>query len=109
MTGSQEPRVRIEPERVTTDGADAAELMAAYSCALDPWQRTVLDCWLGKNAAGAYSMTTGGLAVPRQNGKNVILEAREFFGMVISGERILHTAHQVITAKKSFRIIHTLL
>ena len=103
MTGSQEPRIRIEPERVTTDGADAAELMAAYSCALDPWQRTVLDCWLGKNAAGEYSMATGGLAVPRQNGKNVVLEAREFFGMVVSGERILHTAHQVITAKKSFR------
>ena len=103
MTGSQEPRIRIEPERVSSDGPDAAELMAAYSCTLDPWQRSVLDCWLGRNAAGAYSMTTGGLAVPRQNGKNVILEAREFFGMVVSGERILHTAHQVITAKKSFR------
>lgn len=103
MTGSQEPRIRIEPERVTTDGADAAELMAAYSCALDPWQRMVLDCWLGRGAAGEYSMATGGLAVPRQNGKNVILRGREFFGMVVCGERILHTAHQVVTAKKHFR------
>ena len=39
----------------------------------------------------------------RQNGKNVCLEAREFFGLVIRGERILHTAHQVVTGKKSFR------
>ena len=30
MTGAQIPRYRIEPERVTTDGADAAALMAAY-------------------------------------------------------------------------------
>ena len=33
----------------------------------------------------------------------MILEAREFYGLVISGERILHTAHQVRTSKKSFR------
>lgn len=103
MTGSQEPRIRIEPERVDTDGGDAAELMAAYGSKLDPWQRLVLDCWLGKNAAGDYTMTTGGLAVPRQNGKNVILRGREFFGMVVCGEKILHTAHQVVTAKKHFR------
>lgn len=103
MRGSQEPRIRVEPERVGTDGVDAAELMAAYGATLDPWQQTVLDCWLGFDAQGRYSMTSGGLAVPRQNGKNVCLEAREFFGMVIKGEKILHTAHQVRTSKKSFR------
>lgn len=103
MTGSQEPRIRIEPERLTTDGEDAAELYAAYGNDLDPWQKLVLDCWLGRGADGGYTMNTGGLAVPRQNGKNVILEAREFFGIIVSGERIIHTAHQVITAKKSFR------
>ena len=48
-------------------------------------------------------MTSGGLSLPRQNGKNVCLEAREFYGLVINGERILHTAHQVRTSKKSFR------
>lgn len=102
MTGSQEPRIRIEPERDTTDGGDAAALMAAYGYTLDEWQRSVLDCWLGKSGK-KYSMTSAGLSLPRQNGKNVCLEAREFFGMVISGEKILHTAHQVRTSKKSFR------
>lgn len=103
MTGSQEPRYQVEPERVGTDGADAAELFGAYSSQLDPWQRLVLNCWMGKGTDGRYSVTSAGLSVPRQNGKNVILEAREFFGMVISGEKILHTAHQVRTSKKAFR------
>ena len=100
--GSQEPRIRVEPERASTDGEDAAILMTAYGNTPDPWQRLVLDCWLGKDSDGHYTVTSAGLAVPRQNGKNVCLEAREFFGLAVSGEKILHTAHQVRTAKKSF-------
>lgn len=103
MRGAQDPRLCVEPRRTTTDGTDAAELMAAYGYALDDWQRSIIDCWLGKDENGAYTMTSGGLALPRQNGKNVCLEAREFFGMVINGEKILHTAHQVRTSKKAFR------
>ncbi len=103
MIGSQEPRIRVEPERIGTDGADAAALMQAYGNTLDSWQSAVLDCWLGYDAAGRYNVTSAGLALPRQNGKNVCLEAREFYGMVIGGEKILHTAHQVRTSKKSFR------
>ena len=103
MTGCQEPQIRVEPPRARTDGADAAMLMEAYSGRLDPWQRSVLDCWLGRDELGEYNVTSAGLSVPRQNGKNVCLEAREFFGMVVLGERILHTAHQVVTSKKSFR------
>lgn len=103
MTGSQEPRISVEPPRVSTGGEDAALLMNEYGYKLDPWQKTVLDCWLGLDKTGRYSVTSAGLSVPRQNGKNVILEAREFFGLVIGGEKILHTAHQVRTSKKSFR------
>lgn len=103
MTGCQEPRIRIEPPRSRTDGGDAAMLMGAYGYPLDPWQRSVVDCWLGRDEDGEYNVTSAGLSVPRQNGKNVCLEARELFGMVILGERILHTAHQVVTSKKSFR------
>ena len=103
MIGCQEPRIRVEPPRIQTDGGDAAVLMEAYGCRLDPWQRSVVDCWLGRDEAGEYNVTSAGLSVPRQNGKNVCLEAREFFGMVVLGEKILHTAHQVVTSKKSFR------
>ena len=100
--GNQEPRVRVEPKRLTTDGADAAALMREYGCDMDPWQSLVIDCWLGGDG-NTYNVTSAGLSSPRQNGKNVCLEAREFFGMVAKGEKILHTAHQVRTSKKSFR------
>ena len=103
IRGSQEPRIRVEPIRTGTDGDDAAQLMAAYAYALEPWQKTVLDCWLGVGPDGKYTTTSAGLSAPRQNGKNVVIEGREFLGLVINGEKILHTAHQVITAKKSFR------
>lgn len=103
MKGSQEPRIKVEPPRFSTDGEDAALLMDAYGYKLDEWQQNILDCWLGKDENGRYNVTSAGLALPRQNGKNVCLEAREFFGLVVNGEKILHTAHQVRTSKKSFR------
>ena len=103
MKGSQEPRISVEPGRLASDGTDAGQLMSAYGLPLDSWQQTVVDCWLGTDESGAYTVTSAGLALPRQNGKNVCLEAREFYGLVVNGEKILHTAHQVKTAKKSFR------
>ena len=103
MKGNQTPRIRIEPARSDTDGRGAAMLMQAYGLTLDEWQQLVVDSWLGKDAAGNYSTTSAGLSVPRQNGKNVCIEAREFYGLVVNGERILHTAHQVRTVKKAFR------
>ncbi len=103
MIGNQSPRIRVEPPRTASDGADAALLMEAYGDRLDPWQAAVLECWLGTDGDGSYTVTSAGLALPRQNGKNTCLEAREFHGMAAAGEKILHTAHQVRTTKKSFR------
>lgn len=40
--------------------------------------------------------------MPRQNGKNGIIEVRELFGMIALGEKFLHTAHEVKTARKAF-------
>jgi len=42
------------------------------------------------------------LAVPRQNGKNAVLEMVELFKLADMGRRILHTAHQVKTAREAF-------
>ena len=103
MIGNQNPRIKIEPERVSTDGQGAAMLMQAIGITLDEWQRLVLDAWLGKDATGNYTTLNGGLSLARQNGKNIAIEARELYGLLINGERILHTAHQLRTAKKSFR------
>ena len=79
MKGSQEPNIKVEPYRITTDGGDAALLMESYGCVPDDWQQLILDCWLGKDERGKYTTTSAGLSVPRQNGKNVCLEAREFY------------------------------
>lgn len=102
--GVQRPRVRVAPKgRYRDDGADAAFLSAAYGLAPDEWQLLVLNDWLaraGRN--GKFASLTCGLSVPRQNGKNAILEMRELFGMVQLGEKFLHTAHEVKTARKAF-------
>jgi hypothetical protein len=101
-TGNQLPRLRVEPEWADTDGQDAAELMEVYANSLFPWQRLVLDCWLAKDAHGEYITTSAGLSSPRQNGKNACIEARELFGMTVNADRILHTAHETKTCRKSF-------
>ena len=49
MIGSQIPTICVEPHRVTTDGPDAAFLMAEYANPLDPWQSGVVDSWLAKD------------------------------------------------------------
>lgn len=100
--GQQEPQIRIEPARAYTDGPDASELIASYGFTLDPWQDMILDGALARNDDDQYASTSIGVSCPRQNGKNGFLEAREFYGLVINGEKILHTAHQVKTSKKAF-------
>jgi hypothetical protein len=96
------PRVRVAPRSSTSDVDDAAFLSAGYGLTPDDWQEDVLDDWLGRRRDGRWSAATCGLAVPRQNGKNGIIEIRELFGMVALGEKFLHTAHEVKTARKAF-------
>lgn len=86
---------------------DCVELAAEYGLVLDPWQRLVVDAWLGTRTGddGRVRWAAGrcGVAVPRQNGKNAILEAVELYMAVVMGLRIVHTAHEVKTAQKHFR------
>lgn len=97
------PRLRVAPPAAETYGDLAADFTSNYGLTPDPWQRLVLDDWLAEDTAGQWAALTCGLSAPRQNGKNGILEAREIFGAVGRGERILHTAHQVKTSQKHFR------
>lgn len=102
VRGQQTPRVRCEPKSAYSDGDDAATLAKAYGLDPDPWQRIVLDAWLGRDEADRYTASRCGVLVARQNGKNAILEIRELYGVAILGEKILHTAHEVKTARKAF-------
>lgn len=99
---SQVPRVHVAPHTVTSDGDIAGTFAGAYGLAPDEWQQGILDDWLAWKGQRWGSLTCG-LAVPRQNGKNALLEIRELYGMVALGEKILHTAHEVKTAQKHFR------
>lgn len=102
LLGVQTPRVRLEPRARLTEADDAAFLSTRYGLAPDDWQMLVLRSWLGVRPDGQWASRRCGLAVPRQNGKNGVLEIRELFGMVVLGEKFLHTAHEVKTARKAF-------
>lgn len=100
--GNQEPRIKLVPDYFMTDGEDAAELVKAYGYDLDPWQREICKSWFGRDEFYNYSATSCGLSVPRQNGKNALLEVRELYGLAVLHEKILHTAHEVKTARQAF-------
>lgn len=102
LLGSQVPRVAHAPEFHWSHADDAAFLASSYGLTPDPWQQVVLEAWLGERKDGKWSASRCGLAVPRQNGKNGILEVRELYGMVALGEKFLHSAHEVKTARKAF-------
>lgn len=104
LLGRQEPRVRLEPKRSSRfdDGGDACFLASRYGLVPDPWQEMVVVSWLGRRSDGNLAAGRCGLAVARQNGKNAVLEIVELFKMVVLGRKVLHTAHEVKTARKSF-------
>lgn len=68
----------------------------------DKWQRIVMEGWLATDAKLQWCASDCGLSVPRQNGKNAVLEFTELYLTAILGMRILHTAHEVKTCRKHF-------
>jgi phage terminase large subunit-like protein len=99
---AQLPSVDLSPKWSRSDGVDALFLADAYGLTADPWQDLVIKSWLGRRSDGKWAAPRCGLAVPRQNGKNAVIEMRELYGMVALGERFLHTAHEAKTAAKAF-------
>lgn len=98
------PRVRwAQGDEDSNDAKDAIFLASSYGLIPDDWQEDILYAWLGRQKNGKWCHGRCGLAVPRQNGKNGVIEVRELFGMVILGEVILHAAHEVKTTRKAFK------
>jgi hypothetical protein len=99
----QEPAFEhVPPAADLSDAEDAIEFASAYGLTADEWQERVLRAWLGLRKDGQVAAARAGLAVPRQNGKNALIEIVELFKMVELGRRVLHTAHEVKTARKAF-------
>jgi hypothetical protein len=101
------PSLRVVPRRSKdwSLGELAVRLSAGYGLVPDDWQADPVECMLCRTNTGRYAAATVKITAPRQNGKNGILEVRELFGMVVLGEKFLHTAHEVKTARKAFRRI----
>lgn len=86
-----------------SDGDDAALLASSIGLDLFPWERDTLWDLCARDAQDRPAYVTAGLVVPRQNGKNAVLEAFEVYALAVCGWHVLHTAHRVKTAKKSFQ------
>jgi hypothetical protein len=103
VVGVQRPAAEhVPPALDLADAEDAIEFASAYGLTADDWQQHVLRAWLGLLTSGQLAAPRCGLAVPRQNGKNAVVEIVELFKMVELGRRVLHTAHEVKTARKAF-------
>jgi hypothetical protein len=107
--GVQMPQIVHLPADVHSHDAaeEAIELADAYGVAdghpLDESQRFTLRAALGERADRSWAAPTVCDFEPRQNGKNDTIAARELAGLVLFGEKlIIHTAHEVPTAKESF-------
>lgn len=103
--GAQEPSFICKPsDRATdfTDGEDYIELAAAYGLTADPWQEGLVTGVCARGVDGQLVAKRAGFSIPRQNGKNGALEILELGQMVLSGRKILHSAHEVKTGRKAF-------
>jgi hypothetical protein len=99
------PRISLIPESDSFDlGREAVEFNREVAhVVLDPWEEFVLERSLGETA-GNWSASEVGMVVPRQNGKDAVLVARELAGLFwFKEELILHSAHHFKTAQEHFR------
>ena len=103
--GNQRPRLFSLPEgRVSSAAQEAIDLAASCGLILDDWQCWVLDGLLSEKADGRWAASTALVLMPRQNGKNSVLEAIELAGLFLFGDgRIVHTAHLASTAADHMR------
>lgn len=104
--GAQRPRIARVPEHTYSSGADAVDFMRLTGTEPDDWQEWVLEQALAERADGRFLPLEVGLIVPRQNGKNYVLEARMLSGVFVFGEtQIIYSAMSLKTARKAHRAL----
>lgn len=102
LEGAQEPTFSWGPDGDTEHAERAIEVATLLGLTPDPWQETVLRTWMRTNDEGRWAAGRWGIAVPRQNGKNALVEVLEIYCAAFLGLKILHTAHEVKTTVKAF-------
>lgn len=84
--------------------SEAVDLAAAAGFPLDDWQQWCIEGACGERADGTWAAFECGLILPRQNGKNAVLIARELAGIILFGDDlIIHSAHRADTTLEHFR------
>jgi hypothetical protein len=98
------PRIGWVPAAAESLGDWACEFANRVGLTLDPEQELMLRGMLGVRADGRWQTREVGLHLPRQNGKGEVLLARELFGLIELGERlVIHTAHEFKTSAEHFQ------
>lgn len=100
--GDRKPRICWIPEHDYSIGPRAVEFCKEVGLTLDDWQEAILSASLNE-AGDQWAAREVGVVLPRQNGKNEILLARQLVGLYLLNERlIVHSAHQWDTSMEAF-------
>lgn len=102
LSGAQVPTFQWSPEGDSVRAEEAIEVASMLGLTPDPWQENVLRAWMRTGDDDRWLAGRWGVAVPRQNGKNALIEIVELYCAAMLNMRILHTAHEVKTNTKAF-------
>lgn len=68
---------------------------------LDDGQRAAVELMMAEDRRRRWAARTTGLSEPRQNGKGDVCEVVESWGLLQRAEAIVHSAHEIPTAKSA--------
>ena len=112
-SASQRPTLlHLPPDIADYAIGDIAVEFAAEACGLHlyDWQAWCLRNILARRTDGNWAARDSGLEVPRQNGKNSILEALELYLVFLGGAQlVVHSAHEQPTAEMHFARLRSLI
>lgn len=104
LIGDQRPRLQHLPEAYSyAAGEDAVAFAAESGMILDDWQEWSLTQSMATDKLGMWSAFEVAWIIPRQNGKNEGLVARQLAGLYVLGEELqIHTAHEFKASSEHF-------
>lgn len=107
LMGSQEPtHSQFQPLFATPLADEAVALAKVSGIDLYPWEESLLRKSLGVREDELFASNRVVLIVPRQQGKSLLIEARELVGLLLLGEKnIVHTAQLFSTCKDAFNCL----
>lgn len=108
--GADRPRISRAPAHSYSSGPDAVEFMQLTGSTPDGWQEWGLGQSLAEREDGRLLPLEVAWIVPRQNGKNYVLETRMLAGIFVLGDReVIYSAQSLKTARKAHRSLSQLI